>query len=106
MRPSLLAVLVKDTQVLGTDVRSPALAPLICKMSVKYLVYRALLGGSPSWCSCSHQLSWEETCCHCFRPRRGQTEHAPSKKLFNFLQFLFSLFEAEVKVSDQSNRPG
>lgn len=50
MRISLLMTQVKDTQVSGTDARSPALAPLICKMSVKYLVYRALLGGSPSWC--------------------------------------------------------
>lgn len=38
-------MLVKDTQVSGTDAWSPALTPLICKMSVKYLVYRALLEG-------------------------------------------------------------
>lgn len=41
MKTSLLEMLVKDTQVSGRHRRSAPLAPLLCKMSMKYLVYRA-----------------------------------------------------------------
>ena len=84
-----------------------ALAPLACKMRMKCLVYRALLGGRDSvlvLMSLRPQLRDWGRVFSCFHPRRGHTEHRSSEKQLNFLFCSEQKGENQTSKMDQARR--